>query len=170
MSTQTLETTMFDNEISILYKWARLLQVPVNLIIAVNIDEPPQSRTEYIQGPLAILDFMNRGLSLNQIANELSGVDIDDLSIVILYAINALNDLAKLSTTGVTAVNNLPSERNSEQTLIETINTFLSEHGINEIFGDIGELQIKISEWSDNLTAQFKRRYGIIIIHGTISI
>jgi hypothetical protein len=80
----------FDNDISILYKWARYFNIPSNLIIIDTQIVDGKEVKQYTNGVYVINEMIQSGRSLKDIYNEVgSEIDIEDIGMI--YALSAIS-------------------------------------------------------------------------------
>jgi len=127
-----INITPFDNQISILYKWARHYKTSIYLIIVTPEIRDGKEVSAYANGVDIIQQKINDGMTLRQIYIDLADkLEIED--IVMVWAL-------------------INRERDSEE-LFPIINGLYDELGIDQI-QDVAELDLISGEWLENLRNQ----------------
>lgn len=129
--------TPFDNEISILYKWARHFRTPIRLVIVRSKIKGEKEETVYTNGIEAIQRLIQQRNNLDQINTQL-GEKLETEDIAMIYALRAMTD-------------NLPIAP-----IIQEINVLYESEGL-EIIQDEPELRLVLTDWRNNLAAELQK-------------
>ena len=148
MDVPKIDINKFDNEISILYKWSRLLNIPIDLLVEVEEIQNGDVKNFYVRATEAVSNLMNNDESIEEIAENLS--DIDLISIGIIYSIFALNDIENKKDI------KLKDERSNVDNLLNTLNNFYEDNDIDEYYTDLNELRQAIQEWSESVQNRYR--------------
>jgi len=131
--------TPFDNEISILYKWARHYNTPIKLIIITPEIRGDKEINIYSNGINIIGTKVNEGKTLREIYRDLNN-KLEEEDIVMTYALFAF---------GKKNPSEVLSEINSFYTKILDTD---EEQTKGEQIKDVEELQLILTDWRNNLT------------------
>jgi hypothetical protein len=123
--------TPFDNEISILYKWARYFKTPIKLILVETKISGDKVETIYTNGIETIQRLIGQGNNLQQIYDIL-GDKLEAEDIAMVYALSALAQQQTLSN------------------VLSEINKLYSQIGEDTI-QDENELRLILTDWRKNL-------------------
>lgn len=122
-----INITPFDNEISILHKWARYFQIPIRLIIIKTKIRGDKEETIYTNSVQEIQNLSQDKLTLEDIEKELIEY-LETEDIVMIYFLSKQQD---------------PS-------LLSEINRLYQQKGIEPI-QDFPELLLMLSDWRNNV-------------------
>ena len=132
-----INITPFDNEISILYKWARRFKIPARLIIVNTVIEGEKQRNIYANGIELVQTIMadKTEKTLEQIANTINKLETEDIAMI--YLLISLNQ-----NKGVTE-------------LISEINRLYEQNKLQTI-QDEQELRLLLTNWRNNLAIELQ--------------
>jgi len=122
-----INITPFDNEISILHKWARYFQIPIRLIIIKSKIKGDKEETIYLNSVQEIQTLTQSGATLDQIEKELSDY-LETEDIVMIYF------LAK----------------QQDSSLLSEINLLYQQKGLEPV-QDLTELSLMLSDWRNHV-------------------
>lgn len=128
--------TPFDNEKSIMYKWAQSFRTPIRLVIVESKIIGEREETVYINGIEAIRNLIQQGNNLTQINTRLS---------------------EKLETEDIAMIYTLIKSKDGDISLIiQEINELYSSEGL-QIIQDEMELRLILADWSKNLATELQK-------------
>lgn len=126
-----INITPFDNEISILHKWARYFQIPIRLILINTRIKGDKEETIYTSSVQEINSLIQQGKTLEQIYNELSD---------------------KLETEDIILIYYLVKQQNPE--VLTEINLLYHIKGLEPI-QDVAELGLMLIDWRRTFKTDF---------------
>jgi hypothetical protein len=132
-----INITPFDNEISILYKWARHYNVPMKLIIKNPVDRIDKKGDTYINAITLVQDLVKKGYNIEQVYDTIKNkIQIED--IVMLYTLVLLSNKIDINE------------------IFNEINLFYTRLNITNIQDD-KELLLLLDDWRNNLKSGLQK-------------
>lgn len=142
--------TPFDNEISILYKWARSYRTPIKLILITPEIRGDKEINIYSNGIDAINQRIKEGKTLREIYTEFSE-RLETEDIVMTYALLSLSN-KKDETEILNEINRLYSVSDDIEEVTEEVK--------GDQIEDVNELRLLLADWRQNLAKDLEKDMG----------
>ena len=140
----TIDITDFDNEISILHKWAQHYNIPVKYIITSKENES----LSYHNGIQLFINALQTGSTLTDLADNPLFSDFGLKDIVILYAANKLDQIRRLT--------NVKTQIDQTSRLVEEINEFYKSKEFPESYKSPTDLRDVVADWRKDYNQQIQ--------------